>query len=187
MSTVTVRLDAGLIEAAALALELDTDGTAAAVAAAVLRTVAGRRRPSAVADGGAAPKRAGRTWETAVVEHANDNGQTWDRAPLRGKRDLLDVTGCLPAGWLIGAKAVARDVSASKKLPDAMDQAARALDHLPAVARSLGFSGADAATVIPWQILQRHGAPVGRAYAVTEFDHMLQLCRMRDEWKEQHK
>jgi len=184
-TTVTVRLDAGLLEAAALALGVDPAGTPAATAAAVLRAASGRRRPSAVADGGAAPKRAGRSWERTMISYANQHGMTWDLAPLRGTRDLLDVTGCLPGGWLVGAKAVARDASASRKLPAAMDQAARALEHLPAAARSLGFAGAAVSAVIPWQVIQRHGAEPGRAYAVTEFDHMLAIARMRDEWKQE--
>lgn len=183
MERVTVRLDPGLISDAATALGLaDVADTPGAVLAAVLRKVAGTRRPLAAAGGGTEPKRAGRAWESAIVAHANENGMTWDKAPLRGRRDLLDVTGCLPGGWLVGAKAKARGTSAAARLTDAMDQAARALEHLPASARSLGFTAPDVADVIPWQIIQRPGADVGRAYAVTEYDHMLRLCHMREKW-----
>lgn len=181
-ATVTVRLDPELLAAAADQLGIDgADMTPGALAAAVLRKAAGQRHLAA-ADGGRAPKRAGREWERAIVAYANETaGTTWDHGPLRGRRDLLDVTGCIPGGWLVGAKSKERGVSPFRKISEAMDQGARALEHLPEAARALGF-GAPAHDVIPWQILQRPGAPVGRAYAVTEFDHMLTLVRLRRDW-----
>ena len=94
-----------------------------------------------------------------------------DLAPLRGRRDLLDVTGCLPDGWLVGAKSVANGVSAGSKMRDGNDQSARAMETLAA--------RGDDAEVIPWQVIQRRGVPIGRSYVVTEFDHMLRLVAMR--------
>jgi hypothetical protein len=183
MAKVVIRIDAELIEDAARALDLaEAADTPGALLAAVLRKVAGTRRPLASAGGGAAPKRAGRNWEGEIIRYANENGMTWDKGPLRGPRDLLDVTGCLPDGWLIGAKGVQRGVSAAARLSDSMDQARRAMDYLPGAARTLGFRPPHVADVIPWQIIQRPGAETGRAYAVTEYDDMLQLCNMRKKW-----
>jgi hypothetical protein len=52
-----------------------------------------------------------------------------------------------------------------------MDQAERAMAYLADDGRDEG--------VIPWQIIKRPGAEPLRAYAVTEFRWMLDLCRMR--------
>lgn len=173
---VTIRIDPGTIERAAQALGLvDADDKPGALAARILRHVAGEQTRTAVADGGGAPKRAGRAWEITVVDHANASGRMWDRAPLRGRRDLLDVTGCLPGGWLVGAKGVQNGVSAAKKLSEAADQSERALDNLP--------HHYNRDEVIPWQIIQRPNAPVGRAYAVTDYDYMLKICAMREIWE----
>jgi len=175
-ATVTIKIDAGLVERAAQVLGLvEVDDKPGALAARVLRHIAGESTRTAVADGGGAPKRAGRAWELTVVDYANASGRTWDRAPLRGRRDLLDVTGCLPAGWLVGAKGVQNGVSAAKKLSEAADQSERALDNLP--------HPYNRDEVIPWQIVQRPNAPVGRAYAVTDYNHMLQICAMRETWE----
>jgi len=172
MGEISVRLDADDVMAAARALGTEA-ATPAEAARVVVRHLAGTGRRHAAADGGAAPKRAGRSWENQVVEYANADGFPWDRAPLRGRRDLLDVTGCLPYGWLIGAKSTARGVSAAEKLFDAMDQAERAMAWLS--------ERGPADDVIPFQIIQRSGAPVGRAYAVTEYDWFLRLARERRE------
>jgi len=178
---VTIQIDSRLIDDAAAALDLEgVAGTPGAVVAAVLRQVAGTRKLSAIAEGGRAPKRAGREFERAMIDYANSRGRQWDYGPLRGARDLLDVTGCLPAGWLVGAKSTQRGVPAARKLSDAMDQAARALEYLPQVAGKMGFFGPAVADVIPWQVIQRPGAPMGRNYAVTEYDHMLKICDLRE-------
>ena len=59
--------------------------------------------------------RAGPTWERTVADYAAGRyGLPWDRAPLRGTRDLLDLQGCLPAGFLVGCKAIRRVKSADE-------------------------------------------------------------------------
>src|ERR1700679_217501 len=105
MTEVTIKVDSETIELAARALGIweSSNVKMGAMGTQVLRELAGQRKRSALADGGAAPKRAGRTWENVVVAEGQAAGLPWDRAPLRGKRDLLDVTGCLPGGWLVGA------------------------------------------------------------------------------------
>jgi len=173
MGEISVRLDADEVMAAARTLGVEA-ATPAEAARFVVRNLAGTARRHAAADGGAAPKRAGRAFENQIVEHANAAGFPWDRAPLRGRRDLLDVTGCLPDGWLLGAKSTSRGVSAAEKLYDAMDQAGRAMAWL-------ADRGAPAGDVVPFQIIQRPGAPVGRSYAVTEYDWFLRLARERRE------
>lgn len=176
MTDVVMRVSSDRIEAAARTLGIwDSNLPLARMGNEVLRQVAGDKRASAIAEGGAAPKRAGRHWENVIVGHAQDAGLPWDRAPLRGTRDLLDVTGCLPGGWLVGAKSTSRGVSAAVKIADAMDQCHRAMSVLEAQGKTAG--------VIPWQIVQRPGAETGRAYAITEYDWMLRICQLRqDAW-----
>ena len=175
MTEVTVRADAELIKAAVRAAGIyDPGQPPARQALAVLRQLAAgdKRRTSATAFGGAAPKRAGRNWENLIVEHANAAGFDWDRAPLRGRRDLLDVTGCLPDGFLIGAKAIEVGVSPVEKMSGAMEQCHRAMENL-------ARRGPAPDDVIPFQIMQRRGVAVGRAYAVTEYDWLLRLASLR--------
>jgi hypothetical protein len=173
MTEVTIKIDSETVELAARALGIweNTNIKLGAMGAQVLRELAGQRRRSALADGGAGPKRAGRAWENAVVAEAQAAGLPWDKAPLRGSRDLLDVTGCLPGGWLVGAKSANRGQSAAVKLFDAMDQAERAMAVLAEDGKDDG--------VIPWQIIKRPGAEVGQAYAVTEYRWMLELALLR--------
>lgn len=166
MTFVTVRMDPAVITAAAGSMGVDTTMAPGDQAREIVRRLAGQARTStATAEGGAAPKRAGRVWENKVVEHANSAGFSWDRAPLRGRRDLLDVTGTLAEGLLIGCKAVEKGVPMSSKLWAAMEQCRRALEHLP--------RNVDPAGILPVQVIQRSGADVGEAYAVTEFDWLL--------------
>jgi len=62
---------------------------------------------------------AGPRWERTVADYARDAwGLPWDRAPLRGSRDLLDIQGCLPAGFLVGCKAIRRKKSAADWLAE---------------------------------------------------------------------
>lgn len=170
---ISIDLEDSDIERAARAAGIDPEGQKPGkVAGDIIRHLAGTKKRSPIADGGGVLKRAGRAWEKTIVEYANGHGMSWDMAPLRGRRDLLDVTGCLPAGWLVGAKSVQRGVSAAERLAEATDQGQRALDNLPG----------GRADVIPWQVIQRPGAATSRAYAVTEYSHMIRLCQMREKW-----
>lgn len=181
---VTIRIDPSVLEQAAKAAGVyDPAAPPSRLAADVMYATAGLTPPPrlAGASGGAAPKRAGRTWENEIVAYANEHGFQWDKAPLRGARDLLDVTGCLPAGWLIGAKALANGTRLDQRISDALDQAHRAVENL--AKPGPGVVSVNADDVIPWQIMQRRGHPVGQAYAVTEYDWMLRLCELRrDAW-----
>lgn len=175
--SISVRISPGIIAAAAAAAGVDPTLPLGDQARAVLAKSAGQAPASRSKEGGEL-KRAGREWEMRVAAEARAAGFTrWDVAPLRGRRDLLDITGCIPDGWLIGAKSVQRGVPMSSKLWDAMDQAAAALGHLP---RSV-----DPAAVFPFQIIQRTGAQIGQAYAVTQFDWLLRLARERHQWHSQ--
>ena len=172
MTSVAVKIDPDLIAAAAAAAGIDTTMPAGDQVRAMLRQLAGQPKPlGAVAEGGDGPNRAGREWENKVIDHAAEHGYDWQRPRRRGRRDLLDVNGCIEDGWLIGCKAVQRGVPMTKKLWAAMDQCHRAMGYLP---RNI-----NAEQVIPLQVIQRPGVGVGQAYAVTEYDWFLRLADMR--------
>lgn len=105
----------------------------------------------------------GTAWERRVADFAAGMGLPWDRAPLRGTADLLDIQGCVPMGWLIGTKAKRR--GSDDRLSEAMNEARAA--H-----RRLGPAGRE---VIPVQVMQRPGYPVARAFAVMEYGDFLWL------------
>lgn len=128
--------------------------------------------------------RAGARWERTVVDYMHDDhGFPFDRAPLRGRRDRLDVTGCLDFGWLIGCKAIHRGVSFGQRVSEAMAQCDAALVNVGRPAepdrQGRGFLVVDAGRIVPFQVMQRSGYPVGKAYAVTQLDYMLNLARER--------
>ncbi len=123
-----------------------------------------------------APKRAGTAWERKVADYAQAHGLPWDRAPLRGSRDLLDLQGCLPGGWLVGCKGIKRGVNMGDRMSEAMRQCERALVNLEH-ARPVGYR----ADVIPVQVMQRSGYPVGKAYVVASYDDFLRLAAIRQE------
>lgn len=130
--------------------------------------------------------RAGPKWERRVVDYAHDTyALPWDRAPLRGRRDRLDVTGCLDDGWLIGCKAIHRGVTFGQRVSEAMDQCDRALMNIgrPATEDPRGFSVVDPGRVVPFQVMQRSGYPVGKAYVVTQLDYILNLAVARRAWE----
>ena len=176
MTSAAVKIDTDLIAAAAAAAGIDTTMTAGDQVRAMLRQLAGQAKPpSAIAEGGEAPNRAGREWENKVTDYAAGHGYDWQRPRRRGRRDLLDIQGCLEDGWLIGCKSVQRGVTMNRKLWASMDQAHRAMGYLP--------RNVDAEQVIPLQVIQRPGASVGAAYVVTEYDWFLRLADMRRDWK----
>jgi len=121
-----------------------------------------------------AAKRKGTAWERRVADYAHARGFPWDRAPLRGSRDLLDIQGCLPDGWLIGTKNLSPE-TLQARLSSAMDQCRRAKANLTALA---GLCQ----DVIPVQVVQRRNHRTGRAYVVLEFDDFLRLAEMRRDW-----
>jgi hypothetical protein len=126
-----------------------------------------------------AKTRAGARWERAVADYAAEAyGFPWDKGPQRARRDRLDITGCLPYGWLIGCKAIHRGIVIGQRLSEAMDQADQALINVgrPAIRDRRGFLLVDNGPIVPFQILQRSGYPIGKAYAVTEFDYFLRLA-----------
>jgi hypothetical protein len=117
-----------------------------------------------------APKRAGTAYERKVADHAQAKGLPWERAPLRGSRDQLDIQGSAPAGFLVGCKGITRGVDMRSRLAAAMDQA-RAAKANYWKARPPGFRP----DVVAVQVLQRSGAAIGQHYAVMEYDDLLAL------------
>lgn len=120
------------------------------------------------------PKERGTAWERRVVDHARERGLPWERAPLRGSADLLDVQGPQYEGWLVGCKAISRRGNLQDRMSDAMNQARAAVENLPEGWRD---------GVVAVQVLQRQGFPVGRAYVVMEYDEFLGLVEERRKWR----
>jgi hypothetical protein len=112
-------------------------------------------------------------------------GLPWDRAPLRGTRDLLDIQGCLPAGFLVGCKAIRRGTEFGQKISEAMAQCDRALVNLgrPVVVPGR-FAVIECGGIVPVQVMQRSGYPPGKAYVVTELDYFLDLAVRRQKWRD---
>ncbi len=130
--------------------------------------------------------RTGARWERVVADYARDvYALPWDRAPLRGTRDLLDIQGCLPAGFLVGCKGIRRGSSFGAKISEAMDQCDRALLNLgrPSAANGNGRLHVDCGGIVPVQVMQRAGYPPGKAYVVTELDYFLDLAVRRQKWR----
>lgn len=127
------------------------------------------------------PKERGTAWERRVVDHAQQRGLPWERAPLRGTADLLDVQGCLPDGWLIGCKAISRLGNLQDRMSSAMNEARAARERLPRISPGLEDG------VIPVQVIQRQGYPVGRAYVVLEYDEFLALALERQQFRPKRK
>ena len=123
-----------------------------------------------------AAKRKGTAWERRVADYAHARGFPWDRAPLRGSRDLLDIQGCLPDGWLIGTKNLSPE-TLQARLSSAMDQCRRAKGNLGDMLAVPGYKD-----VIAVQVVQRRNHRTGRAYVVLEFDDFLRLAEMRRDW-----
>ena len=128
--------------------------------------------------------RAGARYERAVADYCHDAyGVPWDKAPLRGARDRLDITGCLDYGWLIGCKAIHRGVQFGTRVSEAMTQADTALVNVgrPAEADRRGFLVVDSGRIVPVQVMQRSGYPIGKHYVVTQLDYLLRLATERAE------
>lgn len=130
--------------------------------------------------------RAGARFERAVADYAHDEYEfPWDKAPPRGRRDRLDITGCLDYGWLIGCKAIHRGVLFGTRISEAMTQCDTALVNVGRAAvpdpQGRGFLVVDSGRIVPVQVMQRSGYPIGKSYVVTQYDYFLRLARERAE------
>lgn len=128
--------------------------------------------------------RAGPRYERDVADYAHDvYGFPWDKAPPRGRRDRLDITGSLDYGWLIGCKAIHRGVQFGARISEAMTQADQALVNVgrPFEQDPRGFLVVDSGRIVPVQVMQRSGYPIGKHYAVTQLDYLLRLAQERAE------
>ena len=132
-----------------------------------------------------ATDRAGARYERAVADYCHDAyGFPWDKAPLRGTRDRLDITGCLDYGWLIGCKAIHRGVTFGARVSEAMTQCDTALVNVgrpaePGRAGPHQFLVVDSGRIVPVQVMQRSGFPIGKHYVVTQLDYLLRLATER--------
>ena len=125
--------------------------------------------------------RTGAVWERIVADYCADAGLPWDRAPLRGNRDLLDLQGTLPAGFLVGCKGIRRGTTFGEKINEAMNQCDRALINLkhPYTRNGNGLLIVASNGIVPVQVMQRSGYPAGKAYVVTQLDYFLDLALER--------
>lgn len=128
--------------------------------------------------------RTGATWERIVADWFMDAGLPWDRMVQRGNHDLLDLTGTLPAGFLVGCKGIRRGTAFGEKISGAMDQCDRALlnlghPHLTVRGRPIVESNG----IIPVQVMQRSGYPVAKSYTVMQTGHFLDLVQRRLKWR----
>ncbi len=112
------------------------------------------------------PREVGTRHEVRCVAHAQDRGLPWDRAPLRGTADLLDVQGCQPAGFLVGCKAMRKPANPEGKLGPSMKEGRAAAGRWEKLTGN---------PIIPVQVIQRSGYPIGQAYAVMEYDDFLSV------------
>jgi hypothetical protein len=133
------------------------------------------------------PKRAGSAYERQVADYCAGAPWAfpWDRAPLRGSRDLLDLQGPQHAGFLIGCKAITRGTPFGQRISEAMDQCDQALVNFgrPSVVDGHGRRVVDPGGIVPVQVMQRSGYPLGKHYTVTELDYFLGLVQERIEWR----
>ena len=128
--------------------------------------------------------RAGARYERAVADYCHDDyGFPWDKAPLRGRRDRLDITGCLDYGWLIGCKAIHKGVPFGTRISEAMTQCDSALvnvgRHAEPDRQGRGYLVVDSGRIVPVQVMQRSGYPIGKHYVVTQLDYFLRLATER--------
>lgn len=117
--------------------------------------------------------RAGARYERNVADYLHDDGGfPFDKAPPRGRRDRLDITGSLDFGWLIGCKAIHRGVTFGQRISEAMAQCDAALVNV-------GQPGPG--RIVPVQFMQRSGFPIAEHYVVTEARYFLALAQERRE------
>jgi hypothetical protein len=114
------------------------------------------------------PREIGTAWEVTVAAYGNAQGFPLERRALAGRRDLGDLMG-LP-GWVIGCKD-----EKTHRLSDYMnglrDQKVNLLRRgIDATMRDL----------IGVEIVKRRGYATGRAYAVMEYDDLIQVWRDGD-------
>lgn len=180
MPPVTVRVDSDHIQAAARSLGISPDLPLGEQGREVIRQLAasagGDRRRSRIAEAGDAPTRAGAEYERDVAKYARSHGfPEWERRRGQGPgRDLLDLTGMLGDGWIIGCKSLERGVDAGRRLNSAVTQNRLAI-------ATLAERGTPTTGIIPVQILLRRSWPIGDSYAVTTYDKILELAAERRE------
>lgn len=127
------------------------------------------------------PKRAGSAYERLIADYCAAQGLPWDRAPLRGTRDLLDLQGPQFSGFLVGCKAITRGTAFGQRISEAMDQCDQALVNYgrPAHPNGHGYLIVESGGIVPVQIMQRPGYPPGKHYVVTQLDYFLGLAAER--------
>jgi len=114
-----------------------------------------------------ASRRIGTDWEVTVCKYGNGEGFPLERRRLNGSHDLGDLMG-LP-GWVIGCKNE-QTIRLSQYMNDLRTQKD---NHYHRTSASPGG-------LIGVELVKRRGYSTGRAYAVMEFDDLLQVWRELD-------
>ena len=123
-----------------------------------------------------ASRRIGTDWEVTVCKYGNGEGFPLERRRLNGSHDLGDLMG-LP-GWVIGCKNE-QTIRLSQYMNDLKVQKDNTQRRAPHVVAGGGL-GSIVSPLIGVELVKRRGYSTGRAYAVMEFDDLLQVWRELD-------
>lgn len=115
-----------------------------------------------------APREIGTAWEVTAATYANSEGFPLERRALAGRRDLGDLMG--RPGWVIGCKSE-QTIRLSTYMNEIRDQKDNTLRR---------NGGAVACPLIGVELVKRRNYGTGRAYAVMEYDDLLQIWRELD-------
>ena len=125
-----------------------------------------------------ASRRIGTDWEVTVCKYGNGEGFPLDRRALAGRRDLGDLMG--RPGWVIGCKNE-QTIRLSQYMNDLKVQKDNTRRRMgQAVSEALGTEAWMTSELIGVELVKRRGYGTGRAYAVMEFDDLLQVWRELD-------
>jgi len=120
------------------------------------------------------PREIGTAWEVTVAAYGNAQGFPLERRALAGRRDLGDLMG-LP-GWVIGCKSE-QTIRLSQYMNDLQVQKA---NHARRTLSKPQDGDRLECELIGVEIVKRRGYATGRAYAVMEYDDLLQIWRELD-------
>lgn len=113
------------------------------------------------------PREIGTAWEVQAVTYAQAQGFPLDRRALAGRRDLGDLMG-LP-GWVIGCKN-----EKTMRLGMYMNELDTQKENM------VRRGGVQRAELIGVELIKRRNHSTGRAYAVMEYDDLIQVWRELD-------
>ena len=116
-------------------------------------------------------RRIGADWEVTVCTYGNSEGFPLERRRLNGAHDLGDLMG--RPGWVIGCKNE-QTIRLSQYMNDLKVQKDNHVRRGGIGTAGVGFE------LIGVELVKRRGYATGRAYAVMEYDDLLQIWRELD-------